>query len=126
MEACKILLCKRLQVQWQIQGFPEGEAPTPKVRVRALSYYLAKILHENERNWTEGERVTCTLLDPPLMFASTYWNLWDSGSIARLLRIRNHPDACMMSQFPVMPQFMMHETTNQIIQTSGLCSAWNW
>ena len=42
-------------MQWRIQDFPEGGAPTPKVGV--LTYYFAYFLsklHQNERIRTRG------------------------------------------------------------------------
>ena len=40
--------------QWQIQDFPRGGAPTPKVGV--LTYFFGQKLYENERIWTPGGR----------------------------------------------------------------------
>ena len=49
--------------QWRIQDFPEVGAPTPQGR--ALTYDFAKIsqkLHEIERIWTPGGRMSKILL----------------------------------------------------------------
>ena len=51
--------------QWQIQDFPRGGAPTPKVGV--LTYFFGQKLHENERIWTPGGSSLASPLDPPLV-----------------------------------------------------------
>ena len=58
-------------LQWRIQDFPQGGAPTPKVGV--LAYFFGQKLHENERIWTPGggARVPGAPLDPPLHWLST-------------------------------------------------------
>ena len=52
-------------MQWRIQDFPGGGAPTPKVGV--LTYFCGRKLHKNERIWTKGGCVPGAPLDPPLI-----------------------------------------------------------
>ena len=56
-------------LQWRIQDFPDGGAPTPEGG--APTYYLTNFsqkLHENEENLTQrgGARVPAPPLDPPM------------------------------------------------------------
>ena len=39
-------------LQWQIQDFPKGGAPTPKSTI--IFQFFCQKLHENERIWTPG------------------------------------------------------------------------
>ena len=56
-------------LQWRIQDFPQGGAPTPKSAI--IFQFFPRKLHENERIWTPGggTRPWHPPLDPPM-----YWN----------------------------------------------------
>ena len=101
---------------------------TALLKLRALAYYFAKFcqkLHGNEKNWSDRERFLGAPLRPAtVIYISTLESMGltlKGFNCSWFLRMRSHPDASMMSQFPAMPQFMMHETTNQIIQNSAPC-----
>ena len=70
-----------VSLQWRIQDFPQGGAPTPKSAI-IFQFYPRK-LHENERIWTPGggARPWRPPLDPPVVFALRVWILKSSLSI---------------------------------------------
>ena len=56
-----------MYVQWRIQDFPQGGAPTPKSAV--IFQFFPQKLHENERIWTPGGARVAPPLDPPMMWS---------------------------------------------------------
>ena len=51
------------EIQWRIQDFPQGGAPTPKSAI--IFQFFCRKLHENERIWTLGA------LHPPIRLMYT-------------------------------------------------------
>ena len=66
----EILQCVNyIYLQWRIQDFPQGGAPTPKIAI--IFHIFTENCMENERIWTPGgggARPWRPPLDPPMIY----------------------------------------------------------